>query len=357
MITGSTDGLLRVWDIEPLWNESATRREPVEAGNDLLVPEAQQTPFVPPLDAELLDVDADAAAGAWTAAANAADRSSAVQYMGSVQRRNGRGRVARLLFSPDDDSLLVCQPAGVKQIEFFLQRDEHAVKVRRRRRLARERVRKERLAAEAKKKGAWAEDDDDDNDDDNDNKKAESKKKEDKKKKQKKKNKKQSEDSDSDSNDNDDAFEHDDAMSDDENDADAAAKEEQNDDDDDDEQDNDRLTVASDEFSALCQLETPHRVSGVDVWGRIDRGDMTTRQRRRDQLQVLVSLRNNSLLSYASAAPNDEESDASVSGGGEKPARDEDQFHDKDENGESVLRLAEQYLVDLVILIVSHSFF
>jgi WD40 repeat protein len=29
LVTGSTDGLLRVWDIEPLWNRDAPKRTPV----------------------------------------------------------------------------------------------------------------------------------------------------------------------------------------------------------------------------------------------------------------------------------------------------------------------------------------
>ena len=73
--------------------------------------------------------------------------------------------------------------------------------------------------------------------------------------------------------------------------------------------DDERATVAADEFSALTQLHVPHRVSGVDVRGRIDRGDMSGAQRRRDALQVLVTMRNNTLATYVSAEARGDSSD------------------------------------------------
>ena len=86
---------------------------------------------------------------AWTDAAVRADRQAPAQYMGAVQRRGARGRVAQLLFAGDDDSLLICVPAGAHFVEFFICRDAKGVKQHRRRRKARERARRDGSGAEA----------------------------------------------------------------------------------------------------------------------------------------------------------------------------------------------------------------
>jgi U3 small nucleolar RNA-associated protein 12 len=193
-------------------------------------------------------------ASAWTDAAVRADRQSPTQYIGSIQRRGARGRVGQLLFAPDDDSLLICVPAGAHFVEFYMCRDAKGVKMHRRRRKARERARRE------------GKDDGDDAAGDAD-------------------------------------------IDGEADDSDVLAD-----------------TVASDEFAPLCQLETPHRVRSIDAIGRIERGESLPRNKR---LQLLVSMRNNALMTFS--AGDLHEGEAAL---------------DKDETGESVLQLRVQYTVE-----------
>jgi U3 small nucleolar RNA-associated protein 12 len=147
LVTGSNDGLLRVWDIELLWNPQATRRVAVDSGTDLQQQDEHANAETAVATVQIVDpIDA---AAAWTDAAVRVDQQSPAQYMGAVQRRNARGRVGQLMFAPDDDSLLICVPAGAHFIEFFICRDSKGVKQHRRRRKARERARRDDSAAGA----------------------------------------------------------------------------------------------------------------------------------------------------------------------------------------------------------------
>lgn len=258
LVTGSNDGLLRVWDIELLWNPAAQRRVPLAANSDLTLPSADAAANAADASVAVQFPDPLADASAWTDAAVRADRESPTQYIGSIQRRGARGRVGQLLFAPDDDSLLICVPAGAHFVEFYICRDTTGIKKHRRRRKARERARR------------------DGGDDDNDN---------------------VVDDNDADDNDNA---------------ADSAAVLAD--------------TVASDEFAPLCQLELPHRVRSIDAVGRVERGESLSRSER---LQLLVSMRNNALITYHTGDDHDGE-----------PALD------KDETGESVLQLRAQYTVE-----------
>lgn len=133
LYAGSSDTLLRVWDIEPLHNSAAVRRE--------VAPDVDSALAAPS------DTHDDAGTLALIGAAEQAQREAGeaggvdVVYYGAVQRRGDGGRVSLLRFARQDATVLYCVPAGSKKFELYTLFDEKTVTKRRRRRRQRARQR------------------------------------------------------------------------------------------------------------------------------------------------------------------------------------------------------------------------
>jgi hypothetical protein len=137
LYAGSSDALLRVWNIESLYNREAKAGAAVNDGAVAVAEEAAREEAAGDATTRALVTAAEQA----TAAAGAAGE-VAVTYYGAVQRRSDAPRVVHLSFARHDPSLLCCVAASSKLLELYQVFDERGITKRRRRRRQRARQRR-----------------------------------------------------------------------------------------------------------------------------------------------------------------------------------------------------------------------